>query len=64
MVCSSLHVAKLVAALAAHKKSPADAGLFVSESAALRVVRMRRLNLETLLSLKDQPLSPVSLLVD
>ena len=31
------------------KKSPAFAGLFVSESATLRVVRLRRLNLETLL---------------
>jgi hypothetical protein len=46
----------------AHKKSPAEAGLFVSESAALRVVRMRQLNLETLLSLKShsKPDSPVS----
>src|SRR5437868_8962249 len=32
------------------KKSPACAGLFVSESASLRVVGLRRLNQETLLS--------------
>jgi hypothetical protein len=41
------------------KKSPTDAGLFVSESAALRVIRVRRLNPETLLSLSvtHQPLA-------
>jgi hypothetical protein len=42
---------KQASRLACPKKSPAFAGLFVSESASLLVVWLRRLNLETSLLL-------------